>query len=52
MKTLCELDKKNIEKHIKKILKSGHPPKYFCGKCARITDAKKQVCHPEEIISK
>lgn len=52
MKTLCDLSKNDIEKHAKKITKSGSPLKYFCGKCACVSNTKKQVCYPEKIKTK
>lgn len=52
MKTLCDLGKKDIEKHVKKIIKSGNKPAYFCSKCARVSDNKKQLCEPETIKHK
>ena len=49
MKTLCDLSKKDIEKHVKKIIKENNKPLYFCSKCARVANSKKQLCEPETI---
>ncbi len=49
MKTLCDLSKKELEKHAGKIIKAKIKPGYFCAKCARASGIKKQLCTPEEI---
>ena len=46
MKTLCDLNKKELEKHASKIIKAKIKPGYFCAKCARASDIKKTIVHP------
>ena len=49
MKTLCDLDKKDIEKKFSDVVKLVDKPKYVCRKCARAANEKDLVCKPVKI---
>jgi hypothetical protein len=49
MKTLCDFDKKEVEKRITEIMKMVDHPKYVCRKCARAANEKGLVCKPVKI---
>ena len=49
MKTLCELEKKDLEKNLVEIAKLVNKPKYICGRCARAANDKDLVCKPAKI---
>jgi hypothetical protein len=49
MKTLCELDKKEIEKNFAEVVKLVNKPKYVCRRCARAVNEKDLVCKPAKI---
>jgi hypothetical protein len=48
-KTLCELDKKDIEKRIDEISKIIKNPNFICRKCARAANEKEFLCKPQKI---
>jgi hypothetical protein len=48
-KTLCDLDRKDIEKSFKTIVKMVDSPKYLCIKCARAANKKEYICKPLEM---
>jgi hypothetical protein len=49
MKTLCDLDKKEIEKQLPAIMALVNRPAYICKKCARAANQKELVCKPARI---
>jgi len=49
MKTLCDLDKKKIEKSLNEIVVMVNHPKYICKKYDRAANKKDFVCKPVEI---
>jgi hypothetical protein len=50
-KTLCDLDKQDIEKKLDEIAKIVTDPKYLCRKCARASNKKEYLCKPQRIKS-
>ncbi len=50
-KTLCRLDKHDIEENIDDIASIVAEPKYLCRKCARVATKKKYLCSPIKIKS-
>lgn len=50
MKTLCDLDKKEIEKRLPEIMGMVCRPLYLCRKCARAANKKEHVCKPLKIV--
>ena len=48
-KTLCDLDKKEIEKKLNEILKIVMNPSFICRKCARVAQQKEYLCKPQKI---
>ncbi len=50
-KTLCKLDKHDIEENIDNIVLLVSEPKYLCLKCARVATKKKYLCSPIKIKS-
>ena len=50
-KTLCDLDKNEIEEHIEEIASIVSEPQYLCRKCARVAINKKYLCKPIKIKS-
>lgn len=48
-KTLCEWDKKEIEKKSVELIKVISNAKYFCKKCARSANDKDVLCKPKKI---
>ncbi len=50
-KTLCKLDKHDIEENIDNIVPLVSEPKYLCLKCARVATKKKNLCTPIKIKS-
>jgi hypothetical protein len=49
MKTLCDLDKKEIEKNLSLMMKMVDRPAYICKKCARAANTKDLLCKPVKI---
>ena len=49
MKSLCDLNKKEIENDIENIMAMVNKPKFVCLKCARAVNEKKFVCKPVKI---
>jgi len=47
--TLCDLDKKDIEKRFAEIIAIIINPKYMCRKCARASNKKDYLCKPQRI---
>jgi len=50
-KTLCKLDKHDIEDNMGNIETLVSEPKYLCLKCARVSTKKKYLCSPIKIKS-
>ena len=50
-KTLCKLDKHDIEENIDNIVPLVSEPKYLCLKCAREATKKNNLCSPIKIKS-
>ena len=48
-KTLCEWEKKKIEKKSDDLMKLIIDAKYFCKKCARSANSKEVLCKPKKI---
>ena len=48
-KTLCDLDKKEIEKKLPEISKIVLNPNYICRKCARAAQQKEYLCKPQKL---
>jgi hypothetical protein len=48
-KTLCDLDKKEIEKRLEEVTNIILNPKYMCRKCARVSAKKDYLCKPQRI---
>jgi len=48
-KTLCDLDKKDIEKRLDQISRIVSEPQYICRKCARAAKRKEYLCKPQKI---
>ena len=48
-KCLCKLSKKDIEQDFKYISSLILDPKYLCTKCARASNSKSFLCHPQII---
>lgn len=47
--TLCDLSKKDLEKHLNKIIKFVDDPKYICVKCGRVANKKSLLCKEKKI---
>lgn len=52
MKTLCDLDKKEIEKNLREIMKIVNRPEYVCRKCARAANKEEHICKPVRIAGR
>jgi hypothetical protein len=50
-KTLCKLDKHDIEESMPDIVSLVSEPKFICRKCARVAKNKKYLCQPVKIKS-
>jgi hypothetical protein len=50
-KTLCKLDKHDIEENMDNITSLVSEPKYLCLKCARVSTKKRYLCSPIKIKS-
>jgi len=48
-KTLCDLDKKDIERRLDQITRIVSAPQYICRKCARAAKKKEYLCKPQKI---
>ncbi|MFZ4524579.1 MAG: hypothetical protein ACOYOE_03285 [Chlorobium sp.] len=48
-KTLCKLDKHDMEESLDTIVKLVAKPHYLCDKCARVAKKKKYLCKPVKI---
>ena len=48
-KTLCELEKIEIEKKSAELIKLIANAKYYCKKCARSANDKEVLCKPKKI---
>lgn len=48
-KTLCKLDKHDMEENMDTVMKLVAKPHYLCGKCARVATKKKYLCKPVKI---
>ena len=49
MKTLCDMDKNEIEKKLERIKKMVNKPRFVCRKCARAANEEEYVCKPVPI---
>jgi hypothetical protein len=49
IKTLCELEKKDIDKNIGDLIRFVNDPKYICRKCARVAIKENILCKPIKI---
>jgi hypothetical protein len=47
--TLCDFDKKEIEKRLKEIIKQVTDPKFICRKCARTAHKEEYLCKPQKL---
>ncbi|NTW89098.1 MAG: hypothetical protein HGB26_08320 [Desulfobulbaceae bacterium] len=45
-KTLCKLDKHDMEERMGDIVSLVSDPKFICRKCARVATNKKYLCKP------
>ncbi len=50
-KTLCKLDKHDIEGNVNDITSLVSEPKFLCLKCARVATKKRYLCSPIKIKS-
>ena len=48
-KTLCEWEKKEIEKQSAELIKLIANAKYYCKKCARSANDKEVLCKPKKL---
>jgi len=48
-KSICDWDKKDIEKNLKEIASQVSKPKYVCRKCARVARDEKLLCKAVKI---
>ena len=51
-KTLCEWEKKEIEKQSSELIKLIANAKYYCKKCARSANDKEVLCKPKKLSKK
>jgi len=49
IKSLCDLDKKEIEKNLIEIIPLVIKPKYICTKCARVANSEDLLCKAVKI---
>lgn len=49
MDTLCDLSKRDIEKHFDKIAEIVKEPKFMCLRCARVANRKTYLCKPKKL---
>jgi len=52
MSQLCDLDRKDIERLRRQIMRQVDRPRYLCLKCARAANELERVCKPERIPSR
>ena len=45
-KTLCDWTKSDIKEHAEELLRITREPKFFCRKCARVSNQPKALCKP------
>jgi len=50
-KTLCRLDRNEIEESINELTEIVSNAKYLCHKCARVSKKKKHLCKPVKLES-
>jgi hypothetical protein len=50
--TLCDWDRKEIEKEMDVILRLVNNPKYICKKCARVANTASVLCKSHKIKKK
>jgi hypothetical protein len=48
-KSICDWDKKDIEKNLKEIAAQFMKPKYICRKCARVARDERLLCKAVKI---
>jgi hypothetical protein len=48
-KTLCDWDKKEIEKNLDKLIQIIENPRFICRKCARSAHIAHHLCKPVKI---
>lgn len=51
IKTLCDWDKKEIEKKSGELISIISHPKFYCKKCARASSIKDYLCKPKKFDS-
>ena len=51
-KTLCHLDRDDIEDNIDEIIELVSQPEYVCRKCARVSKEKDHLCKPLKLEPK
>lgn len=49
IKRLCNLSKKDIDKHWKEIADILRQPTHVCRNCCRVANHKKRLCNPEKL---
>lgn len=49
IKRLCDLSKKDIEKHWDQIAEMLKTPTHACLNCCRVSDNKKRLCKPQRL---
>ncbi len=49
IKKLCDLHKKDIEKHKDEIVQILRKPTYVCRNCCRVANDKRHLCKPEKL---
>jgi len=47
IKSLCKLDKKDVESSFKEIILLVDKPNCICTKCARVANEESVLCHPK-----
>ncbi|HAC89716.1 MAG TPA: hypothetical protein DCF63_03665 [Planctomycetaceae bacterium] len=49
IKKLCDLNKKEIEKHFAQVAMIVQSPLYVCRQCCRVANCQKHLCKPTEL---